>query len=141
MLCLVHLVTYQLSVAKWRAHFLREFSALWNEGEFCCKHLQMSSECHKVGLKLCTLLLKALSGVLVPSGSHDFLGETWNECQYFPFQAFCIIIVVIIMWTTKKFWLKNEPDITDFKTAHWSKWVNFMQNLEHVSELATWCRI
>ena len=35
------------------------------------------------------------------------------------------------MWTKKKCYQQNEPDITAFRTAHWSKRVPFMQNLEH----------
>ena len=31
----------------------------------------------------------------------------------------------------EKMLTENEPDITGFKTAYWSKWVNFMQELEH----------
>ena len=30
--------------------------------------------------------------------------------------------------------------ITDFKTAHWSKWVNSMLNLKHDVTVCTWCR-
>ena len=32
---------------------------------------------------------------------------------------------------------ENEPDITGFRTAHWSKWLNFMQNHEHDVTVST----
>ena len=48
-----------------------------------------------------------------------------------------IIIVVIITWPKKKCQQKDEHDIRGFRTAHWSKWLNFMQNIEHDVTVST----